>query len=49
MGMRAVPRGDAPPAHAEAMALAVLRGFAVEDAERIANLPLPLPHLPWAG
>lgn len=49
MGMRAVLRGDAPPAHGEAMALAVLRAFAVEDAEQVAHLPLPLPDLPWAG
>jgi len=49
MGMRAVLRADAPPAHAEGVALAVLRAFAVEDAPRVAHLPLPLPHLPWAG
>lgn len=49
MGMRAVLRGDALPTHAEAVALAVLRAFAVEDAERVASLPLPLPELAWAG
>lgn len=49
MGMRTVLRGDAPPAHAEGVALAVLRAFAVEDAEEVAHRPLPLPDLPWAG
>lgn len=40
MGMRSVLQGDAGPAHAEAVALAVLRALGVPDAEAVAARPL---------